>query len=146
MTPDIILRKILVNACLVRLPILEIRENEHPLWREWEKNRTPKEIASLHRKEKRFGKPLGPQGYWAWKKYEYGRWYRPHHMNEVVVEWMNPAFFPDYVTVVCSGPFGGLYLIYRNEKFLAMEKDSPFDDREGMIQWMKRFLKPKEFE
>ena len=50
-------------------------------------------------------------------------------------------FFPDYVTVIASGPFGGLYLIYHNEKCLAMEKDSPFDTREGMIKWMERFSK-----
>ncbi|WP_150113932.1 hypothetical protein [Leptospirillum ferriphilum] len=141
MTPDILLRTILADACLVRLPMIEIRENEHSLWMEWEKRMSPKEIESLHRKEKRSGQPHGPQGHWAIKKYEFGRWYRPHHRNEVVVEWMNPTFFPDYVTVLSSGPFGGLYLVYLNEKFLALEMDSPFDDRDGMVQWMERFLK-----
>lgn len=148
MTPDIILKEILVKACLDHLPLLEIRENELSFWLSWEKKRSSMMIANLRRKERRSGKPLGPRENWAWRKHEYGRWYRPHRLDEVVVEWMCPAWTgpgldPDYITVVASGPFGGLYQIYRNEKFLTMEMESPFGDRTGIIEWLQRFLDSK---
>ena len=145
-TPDILLRKILADACLNQLPLVKIRENEIPLWEKWEKRRSAKEIGILRRRETRTGQPLGPKGYWAWKKYEFGCWHRPHRIDEAIIEWMSPAWMasgldPDYITVVASGPFGGMYLVYRNEKCLGMEKDSPFDTREGMLEWMERFSK-----
>ena len=148
MTPDIMLRKILTDVCLDRLPFLEIRENERPLWMKWEKRRSPKEIGFLRRKEKRVGRPLGPQGHWAWKKDESCTSWRPHSLDEAIIEWMCPAWMghgldPDYITVVSSGPFGGLYHIYRNERFLTMEMDVPFGDRIGMIKWLQRFLDSK---
>lgn len=148
MTPDIILRRILVKACLDHLPLLEIRGNELAIFSAWEKKRSPDERVNLRRKEKRSGQPLGPRGYWAGRKHEYGYWYRPHRLDEVVVEWMCPYWMcsgqgPDYISVVASGPFGGLYHIYRNERLLKMEVDVPFDDRIGMIKWMHWFLDSK---
>ena len=144
MTPDSILRKILVESCLDHLPLLELHEDERAFWSTWEEKRSKAMLANLHRKEKRFGKPLGPRGNWAWRKHEYGRWYRSHRLDEVIVEWMCPAWMcpgldPDYITVISSGPFGGLYQIYRNERFLTMEMDPPFGDRTGMIEWLQRY-------
>lgn len=146
MTPDFILRKILADACLVQLPLLEMRGNELEIFSAWEKKRSPGERVNLRRREKRSGQPLGPKGCWAVRKHEYGSWYRPHRLDEVVVEWMCPYWMysgegPDYVTVVASGPFGGLYHIYRNERLLKMEVGRSFDDRIGMIKWIERLLK-----
>ena len=92
-TPDILLRKVLADACLNQLPLLEFRENEESLWTKWEKGRSVKEIGALRQNESRIGRPLGPKGHWARKKIKYGRWYRPHRIDEVLVEWMNSAFF-----------------------------------------------------
>nr|EES53915.1 MAG: protein of unknown function [Leptospirillum ferrodiazotrophum] len=141
MTPDLLLRKILADACLNRLPLLGIRENELAIFSAWERKRPAKMRANLSRKENRSGQLLGPRGYWAWRKQEYGCWYRPHRLDEVVVEGMYPGLYPDYVTVLSSGPFGGLYLVYRNVEFLSLEKESPFRDKEEMYRWVEQFLK-----
>ena len=145
MTPDFILRKILADACLVQLPLLKMRGNELEIFSAWEKKRSPGERANLRRREKRSGQPLGPKGCWAVRKHEYGCWYRPHRLDEVVVEWMCPYWMysgegPDYVTVVASGPFGGLYHIYRNERLLKMEEEIPFRNKDEMFRWMESFM------
>ncbi|MGE0105810.1 MAG: hypothetical protein AB7S53_02435 [Thiomonas sp.] len=117
------LRQSLGRACLHDLPWLDqAHRNEESKFARFEKRVGPDALQTLRRAERLDMSPRGcrPSVWWADRRRERdGSMWRPHGLDEVFVEaffpwWSKSESAPLYVTVVSSGPYGGLETLYIN--------------------------------
>lgn len=140
MLPWKIQEKVVFGAAINVFPLLEIREAEITLFSEL-KHLNPAELRRLRANETRHHVPYGPDGYWA-RWYQQGRnLYRPHRLDEVFVEWMSAVWTggnaPGYLTVISSGPYGGLCAVFWNDMLVCQEKMMPFQTLAEAQAWAK---------
>ncbi|MCG2575876.1 hypothetical protein LZ012_02570 [Dechloromonas sp. XY25] len=122
--PNQLLEKVCASACLRHLPWLDmsIRPGEREYFEAWAKHRTVSAIRQLNIQEGKTFAALGPQGFWTLQEKRFGRWWRPHKLEEVFVEIMYPTWDsmleknPSYLIVISSGPTGS-HAIYQNDQF-----------------------------
>ena len=96
----------------------------------------------MRAKETRLRAPEGPRGYWSRWYQRSSRAYRPHRLDEVFAEWMSPVWIerdaPGYLTVISSGPFGGVCAVFWNDTLISEELEMPFQTLEEARAWVKR--------
>ncbi|MDD2749911.1 hypothetical protein [Acidithiobacillus sp.] len=137
MLPWKIQEKAVFIAAINVFPLLEIREAEMTLFSGL-KHLNPAELRRLQAKEIRHHVPYGPDGYWA-RWYQRHIPYRPHRLDEVFVEWMSAVWVgknaPGYLTVISSGPYGGLCAVFWNDMPVCQEKMMPFQTLAEAKAW-----------
>lgn len=136
-----------IQACTVfkavmdAFPLLEMKEDETSLLSGWMRRRDRAALRALRAKETRLRVPAGPRGYWSRWHLRFGKAYRPHRLDEVFVEWMSPVWIernaPGYLTVISSGPFGGLCTVFWNDALISEEQEMPFQTLEEARAWAK---------
>lgn len=133
---------VFLKAATEIFPVIEVSE---PVWQEkgtWDRKMGKQRLASIRRMETRIGTPLGPNGHWAlaWTK-KFGRYYRPHKTSEIILEFACPIWDQgrnDMLSLISSGPFGGLYTVFLNHESLLMNSDKiPFDSSATAVSWLK---------
>lgn len=123
-SPSQIIEKVCGLACLRDLPWLDmsLRSGEREYFEAWEKRQTAPTSRQLHIEERKSFTARGPQGFWAIQENKFGRWWRPHKLDELFVEVMYPIWnvnvdqAPSYLIVIGSGPIGAR-AIYQNDRF-----------------------------
>lgn len=140
MLPWEIQRKVMFLSAMQTFPLLEMREKEIVLFSGW-KHQNTADLRRLRAKEDRQHIPCGPDGYWAYWCHEYNRPYRPHRLDEIFVEWMSAVWVernaPGYLTVVSSGPYGGLCAVFWNNTLISEEDEMPFQTLSEAQAWAR---------
>lgn len=142
MHPWKIQARVVFKAVMEIFPLLEMNESEARLLSGWAGRRDPATLRVVRAKETRLRAPEGPRGYWSRWYQRSGRAYRPHRLDEVFVEWMFPVWIerdaPGYLTVISSGPFGGVCAVFWNDTLISEEQKIPFQTLEEARAWIKR--------
>ena len=130
------------KAVMEVFPLREMKTPEAEFLSTWAVRCDRATLRALRAKEIRLRIPGGPHGYWARWYRRSGRAYRPHRLDEVFVEWMSPVWIerdaPGYVTVISSGPFGGLCAVFWNDTLISEEQEMPFQTLEEARAWVKK--------
>lgn len=109
--PFEVLRVAMTRACLVDLPFVQFRDAELEVYDTFER-RYRTRLSELRRRERASGTPCGPHGLWCRRQRRHGSLWRPHTLDEVWLDVMYRRFDDLYVTVLSSGPYGGIPAVY----------------------------------
>lgn len=141
MHPWKIQERAVFKAVMDVFPLREMKTAETEFLSSWAARRDPATLRAVRAKEIRLRIPGGPRGYWSRWYQRSGRAYRPHRLDEVFVEWMSPVWIernaPGYVTVISSGPFGGLCAVFWNDTLISEDQDMPFQTLGEAQAWVK---------
>lgn len=141
MAPWEILSRAIFKSTIEVFPMLEMNMDEKEFLLRWVRQRGPAAMRVVRAKERRLRVPAGPQGYWSRWYRHIGRAYRPHRLDEVFVEWMSLVWIDrdahGYLTVISSGPFGGLCAVFWNDALISEEQVMPFQTLEEAQAWAK---------
>ncbi len=139
---NVYLDRLFLKAAREIFPDTEVSE---PAWQEkvtWDRKMGKRRLATIRRRETMIGIPLGPNGHWAlaWPK-RFGRYYRPHKRSEIILEFACTIWDrgkADMLSLISSGPFGGLYTVFLNYEPIIMYLDEmPFNSSTAAASWLK---------